>query len=113
MRRALRLLLSVAGFRVRVFDSVEKFLASKLPSRNTCLLLDIYLPGKKGIELWPQLAAAGQGMPTVLMSGRDDEETKILAHSARGVTCLFKPFDQSVLMRAIRKALRDGPRVAR
>ena len=86
---------------MRVFDSVEKFLAGKLPSRNTCLLLDIYLPGKKGIELWQQLAAGRQGMPTVLMSGRDDEKTKTLARSAGGVMCLFKPFDQSVLMHAI------------
>jgi FixJ family two-component response regulator len=113
MRRALQLQLRVAGLRVRVFDSVEKFLTDKLPSANTCLLLDIYMPGKKGIELWEQLAADGRRMPTVLMSGRDDEETKALVRSARGVTCLFKPFDQSALLRAIRKALHDGSKSER
>jgi FixJ family two-component response regulator len=113
MRRALQLQLNVAGFRVRVFDSAETFLAANSPSKNTCLLLDIYMPGKKGVELWHQLAAGGQRIPTVLMSGRDDEETKTLARSARGVTCLFKPFDQSTLLRAIRRALRDGSKSER
>jgi FixJ family two-component response regulator len=106
MRRALRLQLCVAGFDVRVFESAEKFLTGKLASANTCLLLDIYMPGTRGVELWKQLAANGRGMPTVLMSGRDDEETRTLARSARGVTCLFKPFDQSALLRAISRAMR-------
>jgi FixJ family two-component response regulator len=106
MRRALRLQLCVAGFHVRVFESVEKFLTGKLTPANSCLLLDIYMPGTKGVELWKQLAAAGRGIPTVLMSGRDDEETRTLVRSVRGVTCLYKPFDQSALLRAISKAVR-------
>jgi len=98
--------LSVAGFNVRVFDSAEEFLAGKFPSANACLLLDIYLPGMTGVELWKHLAAAGRQIPTVLMSGRDDEETRKLARQARRTPCLFKPFDQSALLRAIHKAMR-------
>lgn len=41
------------------------------------------MPGMRGIELLEHLAAAGRQMPTVLMSGRDDEDTKTLARSAR------------------------------
>jgi two-component system, LuxR family, response regulator FixJ len=108
IRRALRMQLSVAGFNVRVFASAQEFLAGKFPCSNMCLLLDIYMPGMTGIALWEHLAAAGRQMPTVLMSGRDDEETRKLARKATEAPCLFKPFDQSDLLRAIRKAMR-GP----
>jgi two-component system, LuxR family, response regulator FixJ len=105
VRRALRMQLSIAGFRVRAFDSAENFLAAKIASTDTCLLLDIYMRGMRGIELLKHLAAAGRKMPTVLMSGRDDEETNALARRVRGTPCLFKPFDQSALLRAITKAM--------
>jgi len=107
VRRALRMQLSIAGYKVRVFDSAENFLAGKVASTNTCLLLDIYMLGMSGIELWEHLAADGRQMPTVLMSGRDDEVTRKLARRARGVQWLFKPFDESALLRGIRKAM-DG-----
>ena len=97
--------LTVAGFSVRVFNSAEEFLAGKFPSVNACLLVDIYLPGMTGIELGRHLIAAGRQMPIVLMSGRDDEETRKLARKARRTPCLFKPFDESALLRAIHKAM--------
>ena len=99
--------LIVAGFGVRVFSSAEEFLAGKFTSVNACLLVDIYLPGMTGIELRSHLAAAGRQMPIVLMSGRDDEETRKLARKAKRTPCLFKPFDQSALLRAIDKAMHD------
>ena len=98
--------LSIAGFNVRVFASAEEFLAAKSATANTCLLLDIYMPGMTGVDLWEQLAAAEEQMPTVLISGRDDEETRKFARKARGAPCLFKPFDQAALLRAVHKAMR-------
>jgi CheY-like chemotaxis protein len=105
MRRALRMLLTVAGFEVRVFDSADALLASNFPTVDTCLLLDIYMPGISGLEVLELLANRGQRVPTVLMSGRDDEVTRKLARKAKRTTCLFKPFDQSAILRAIQRAI--------
>jgi two-component system response regulator FixJ len=105
VRRALQLQLRLAGFKVRVFDSAEALLSANFPTDNTCLLLDLYMPGMGGIELLRILATAGRQIPTVLMSGRDDETTRKLARQANGNHCLFKPFDQSALLRTIRKAM--------
>src|SRR5690242_636053 len=99
--------LSIAGFNVHVFNSAEEFLAGKFPSANACLLLDMYMPKMTGVELWEHLGSAGRQMPTVLMSGRDDEETRKLARKTRRTSWLFKPFDQSALLRAIHKAMQD------
>lgn len=97
--------LVLAGFKVRVFHSAEALLAGSFPTTNCCLLLDIYMPGMGGIELWESLTNAGRHLPTILISGRNDEETRKLARTVKGTRCLFKPFDQSTLLRAIRKAM--------
>jgi CheY-like chemotaxis protein len=60
-----------------------------------------------GIELCRNLAASGRHLPTVLMTGRDDQQTRQMMREAEPVASLFKPFDEKTLLRVIRKALRD------
>jgi FixJ family two-component response regulator len=98
------MLLTVAGFKVRVFGSADAVLASSFPTVNTCLLLDIYMPRIAGPELCELLVNRGRQVPTVLMSGRDDEVTRKLARKAK-IPCLFKPFGQAAVLRAIQRAL--------
>jgi two-component system response regulator FixJ len=108
--RALKTELEILGFRVLVRRSAEDLLANKLPGQNTCLLSDVYLPGMSGIELCRQLALAGSLLPTILMTGRDDEHTRRLMREAKPVACLFKPFDEATLLRAVRKATHQRPK---
>ena len=77
------------------------------------MLSDVYLPGMSGIELCQHLAAAGSQLPTILMTGRDDEHTRRLMREAKPIACLFKPFDEAALLRAIRKATRTRGRKLR
>jgi DNA-binding response OmpR family regulator len=49
-------------------------------------------------------------LPTILMTGRDDEHTRHLMREAKPVACLFKPFDEATLLRAVRKAIRLRPK---
>ena len=109
VRRALRLQLQVAGFNVLVFQSGESLLVSDFPTNDTCLLLDVYMPGMSGTELCRSLAVAGRRLPTVLMSASDDELTRRIMRDAKAVASLFKPFDEKSLLRAIRLALRHQP----
>ena len=112
IRRALRRQLQILGFSVLDFQSAEEFLASEFPVGEACLLLDVYMPGMSGIELCRSLAASGRILPTVLISGRDDEQTRQMMRKANPVASLLKPFDEKKLLSAIRKALRiasDSP----
>jgi FixJ family two-component response regulator len=108
VRRALGRHLQILGFEVLVFQTAGELLARKLPKRDVCLLLDLFLPGMSGIELCRSLAVAGQHLPTILMSGRDDQGTRRLMRVAKPNAILFKPFDEKSLLRAIWKALRNG-----
>ena len=105
IRRALRTQLQVLGFNVLIFQSAEELLASELPAGDLCLLLDVWMPGMSGIELCHSLAASGRYLPTILMSGLDDEQTTQIMREAGPIACLFKPFEEKQLIRAIRKAL--------
>ena len=107
VRRALRRQLQGLGFIVLDFQSAEELLSGDLPIGNACLLLDVYLPGMNGIELCRSLAASKSYLPTILMSGRDDERTRQMMREANPIASLAKPFDEESLLRAIRMALRD------
>jgi len=106
IRRALKRQLQILGFDVVDFQSAEEFLTSKFPTGDACMLLDVYMPGMNGIELCRHLASAGLYLPTILISGREDEQTKRLMREAKPVATLFKPFDEVDLLRALRKATR-------
>jgi FixJ family two-component response regulator len=105
IRRALRRQLQILGFNVLDFGSAEEFLTSEIPNGDTCLLLDVYMPGMTGIELCKKMTEAGRPLPTILISGRDDAQTRKLMREAKPIANLLKPFDEESLLSAIRKAL--------
>ncbi len=105
VRRALRTQLQILGFNVLDFPSAQEFLLSEFPTGDACLLLDIYMPGMTGVELCRSMAASGRHLPTILISGRDDRQTRQMMREANPIASLLKPFDEKTLLRAIRKAL--------
>ena len=109
MRRALRTQLQIVGFDVMIFESAEALLASEFPAIDTCLLLDVWMPGMNGMELCRNLDAAGRQLPTIMMSGLDDERTAQIMREVNPIASLFKPFEEKQLLGAIRKALRKRP----
>ncbi len=102
-RRALRRLLSAAGFSVAAFASAEEFLASESAGGTACLVLDVHLGGMSGFDLQERLAAAGIPIPTVFITALDDAMTRERARS--GVAFLRKPFREDALVGAIQQAL--------
>ena len=104
-RRALRRLLSGAGYTVATFASAEEFLASDSSSATDCLVLDIHLGGMSGFDLQQRLAAAGAPIPTVFITAHDDPATRERARS--GAAYLRKPFREDALVGAIQQALEN------
>ena len=103
--RALRRLLSGAGFDVRTFDRPSTLLKSDLPKAGACLVVDVHLPEMNGVELCATLAASGCGLPVILITAHTDEETRKLADDAHPVALLIKPFGRELLVSSIQNAL--------
>jgi FixJ family two-component response regulator len=112
VRESLDLLLRTAGWQCETFASAQEFLSHPRPSVPCCLVLDVTLPGLSGLDLQKQIAAARNDMPIIFITGYGDVPMTVQAMKAGAVEFLTKPFNDDVLLDAIRGAL-DRSRMAR
>jgi FixJ family two-component response regulator len=106
--RALQRLLRASGFETNAFGSAEEFLASYAPESHACLILDIYLPGISGFELFDRLSASDPQLPVIFVTAEDRESIRYRAHRISNPTCLQKPLIGAVLVEAVRVQLGRG-----
>ena len=99
-----RLLRSV-GLETRHFSSVSDFLQAKLPDGPTCLVLDVRLPGKSGLELQRELAAADRHFPIIFITAHGDIPMTVQAMKGGAIEFLTKPFRDQELLDAIETGL--------
>jgi FixJ family two-component response regulator len=112
VRRALRRLIQCAGFTAETFASAEEFLGSASLLRTASLVLDIQLNGgMSGFELQQRLTADQVVIPIIFLTGNDDTSTRERAEKAGAVAYLCKPFDDELLLDAIRGVVRGGSRL--
>ena len=98
VRESLRDLLDSAGFTVRTFGSATEFIRSKRPDVPACLILDVELPDRSGLDLQAELVKSGHAMPIVFLTGHGDIPMSVRAMKAGAVEFLPKPFrDQDML----------------
>lgn len=105
VRESLPDLLRALGYNVEAFASAEDFLTSGAASRTQCLILDVAMPGMTGPDLHRELARRGQGIPTIFITAVRDETTRQRLTERGAVDCLFKPFSDAALQRALNLAL--------
>jgi FixJ family two-component response regulator len=105
VREGLSRLLSSAGFLVNAFSSAETYLTSDQLGRTDCLLLDLRMPGKTGLELERQLADHRSKVPIIFITAHGEEIAAAQALDGRPRTVLTKPFSEEALLSAIDAAL--------
>ena len=104
-REGLSSLLRSAGLRVETFASAQEFLAHSSGEAPSCLLLDLQLPGLSGLDLQKRMAEARLEIPIVFLTGHGNIPASVQAMKAGAVEFLTKPFDEQVLLQAIREAI--------
>jgi len=102
--RGLQRLLKAHGFDAKLFDSAESFLLHAHVDEALCLILDINLTGKSGIELRRELTVAGSCLPVIFMTANDSAATCRAAQDAGCIAYLPKPFSAQLLIEAIKLA---------
>ena len=109
IRDSMRLLLEVAGFKVRSYTSARQFLDDE-NSRHGCLVADIRMPDMSGLELQEEVARRHLDLPVIIMTGHGDVPLAVRAMKAGAVDFLEKPFDDEKMLSSIRRALEIGSR---
>jgi FixJ family two-component response regulator len=111
LREALGNLLCSVGFRVELFESAPELLQTKLPDTPSCLVLDIRLPKRSGLEFQNELANANIEIPIIFITAYGDVPMSVRAMKAGAVDFLIKPFRDQDLLDAVATALeRDRKR---
>ena len=105
VRESLELLIDTEGWQPKTFASAQEFLHSPRATVSSCLLLDISLPGLNGLELQKRVAIERTDMPIIFITGYGDIPKTVQAMKAGAVEFLTKPFNDEVLLTAIRQAL--------
>jgi FixJ family two-component response regulator len=101
VRRAFQLLFQSADFDVQAFCSAEEFLESASLSDDSCIILDIRMPGMTGLDLQKKLASRKIRIPVIVVSAYDDAPTRDLARELGAVAFFRKPVDDQALIDAI------------
>ena len=104
VRDSLALLLRLHGFATREFDSGEAFLAWAGPEPADCVLLDLRMSGVSGLDVQAELVRRGLSWPIVMLTAHGDVATTRAALKAGAFDFIEKPFDDEVLLQAIRAA---------
>jgi RNA polymerase sigma factor (sigma-70 family) len=113
VRDALALVLSLHGYRTRSFASAEHLLDAVDPSWVGCVVADLKMPGRSGLELAAELATRGIGMPVVIITAHGDVASTRAAFRLNAVDFLEKPFDDDQLIEAIETAFgREASRLS-
>ena len=105
IRNALRRLFSSVGQQVQSFGSAAELLQAELPDVPSCLILDIRLPGRSGLDLQAELAKAGTAMPIIFMTGHGDISMSVQAMKAGALDFLTKPFRDQDMLDAVASAI--------
>jgi RNA polymerase sigma factor (sigma-70 family) len=104
VRDSLGMMLSLAGYRTALFGDAEAFLAAWRTDWAGCLIADLRLPGRSGVELQAALLERGSRLPVVIVTAHGDVATARRAFQAEAVDFLEKPFDVAQLRSAVEKA---------
>jgi FixJ family two-component response regulator len=111
VREALAGLLRSVGLEVRSFGSAQEFVQSRRPDAPGCLVLDVRLPGRSGLDFQRELAESGIHLPIVFITGHGDIPMSVRAIKAGAIEFLTKPFHDQELLDAIQLGIeRDRAR---
>jgi RNA polymerase sigma factor (sigma-70 family) len=104
-------LLRSVGLDSRQFSSVSEFLKADPSDGPTCLVLDIRMPGRSGLELQRDLAAANRLVPIIFITAHADIPMTVQAMKGGAIEFLTKPFRDQELLDAVDAGLaRDRAR---
>ena len=105
VREAIDSLIRSVGLRVETFSSAKEFLKRERPDVPACLILDIRLPDRSGLQVQRDLQAGGCPLPIIFITGHGDIPMSVQAMKAGAIEFLTKPFRDQDLLEAVQHAI--------
>lgn len=103
IRKSLSFLLRANGWNARAYEGCAEFIVEDSPSVPGCLILDVRMPDKSGLEIQQLLNDRNYQIPFVFLTGHGDIEMAVHAMQQGAVDFLQKPVDSAKLLELIEK----------
>jgi two-component system response regulator FixJ len=104
VRRSIGFMLKTSGYSVITFTSGDEFLRSVRHLEPGCILLDIRMPGKDGLEVQAELNSQGVSFPLIVITGHGDITMAVAAMKAGALDFIEKPFEKATLIGGLQQA---------
>jgi two-component system response regulator FixJ len=105
VRESIEFLLRTAGLAVKTYESAAGFLGAAPTISHGCVITDVRMPGVSGLDLLRRLKEMQIRLPVIVITGHGDVPLAVEAMRSGAVDFLEKPFDDDVLLTAVRAAL--------
>lgn len=104
LRKSLAFMLTVNGFAVRVHDSATAFAQIAANLSQAILVTDMRMPDMSGLDLIRRVSTVSRAIPSIVVTGHGDIPMAVEAMKAGAVDFIEKPFEETVIVEAIRRA---------
>jgi len=105
VRDSLSLFFKTVGIPVECFHSAESFLDECSQYWKGCLILDVRMPGKSGLNLQEELIRRGMRMPVIFITGYGDVPTTVQAMKNGAIEFMIKPINMAELLDHVQSAI--------
>jgi FixJ family two-component response regulator len=105
VRDALSVLFNMEGFVVETFSDGDAFVNSALKSVPACVMLDVHMPGRSGIEILKALNAENYPAPIFIISGQGDIPMAVEAIRNGAFDFVEKPFSAETVLERVRESI--------
>jgi two-component system, LuxR family, response regulator FixJ len=117
VRDALSVVFTLKGYHVSGFADGSSFLTAARTHPPACIILDVHMPGRSGLDILRELNAQNYGSPIFIISGQGDIPMAVEAIKNGALDFIEKPFDADTVVERVRNAIaawakRDATAVA-
>src|SRR5919204_5287114 len=105
VREALSVVFSLEGYHVTSFGDGQSLLAAARARTPACILLDVHMPGRSGLDILKELNAQDWPAPIFIISGQGDIPMAVEAIKNGALDFIEKPFDANTVVSRVREAI--------
>ena len=105
VRDTLSMVLSAGGYQVVCFADGAALLAVARTRTPSCILLDVHIPGKSGLDILKELHGEDYPAPIFMISGQGDISMAVNAIKSGALDFFEKPFRGSEIVARLEEAI--------
>src|SRR6476660_4750000 len=105
VRDTLSMVLSTAGYQVICFADGAALLSVARTRTPACILLDVHIPGKSGLDILRELHGEDYPAPIFMISGQGDISMAVSAIKNGALDFIEKPFRGSEIVARLDEAI--------